>query len=70
MRLKHAVEGSSTTLVVLAERHVAGSAADMVLRLRRERTAWEGLLGGIDLQVEVVKDRTHRADGKAAGRAA
>lgn len=70
MRLKHAVEGSSTTLVVLAERHVAGSAAGMVLRLRRERTAWEGLLGGIDLRVEVVKDRAHRADGKAAGRAA
>ena len=70
MRLKHAVEGSSTTLAVLAERHVAGSAAGMVLRLRRERTAWEGLLGGIDLQVEVVKDRAHRADGKAAGRAA
>ena len=70
MRLKHAVEGSSTALVVLAERHVAGSAAGMVLRLRRERTAWKGLLGGIDLQVEVVKDRTHRADGKAAGRAA
>lgn len=70
MRLKHAVEGSSTTLAVLAGKHVAGSAADMVLRLRRERAAWEGLLGGIDLQVEVVKDRTHRADGKAAGRAA
>jgi len=70
MRLKHAVEGSSTTLVVLAERHVAGSAAGMVLRLRREHTAWEGLLGGIDLQVEVVKDKAHRADGKAAGRAA
>lgn len=70
MRLKHAVEGSSTTLVVLAERHVAGSAAGMVLQLRRQRTAWEGLLGGIDLQVEVVKDKAYRADGKAAGRAA
>lgn len=70
MRLKHAVEGSSTTLAVLAERHVAGSAADMVLRLQRERTAWEGLLEGIGLQVEVVKDRAHREDGKAAGRAA
>ena len=42
----------------------------MVLRLQRERTAWEGLLGGIDLQVEVAKDKAHRADGKAAGRAA
>lgn len=70
MRLKHAVEGSSTTLVVLAERHVAGSAAGMVLQLRRQRTAWEGLLGGIDLQVEIIKDKAHRADGNAAGRAA
>lgn len=70
MRLKHAVEGSSTTLVVLAERHVVGSAAGMVLQLRRQRTAWEGLLGGIDLQVEIVKDKAHRAAGKAAGRAA
>ena len=70
MRLKHAVEGSPTTLVVLAEKHVAGSAAGMVLQLRRERTEWEGLLGGIGLQVEVVKDRAHRTGGKAAGRAA
>lgn len=70
MRLKHAVEGSSTTLVVLAERHVAGSAAGMVLRLQRQRTTWDGLLGGIDLQVEVVKDKAYRAGGKAAGRAA
>ena len=70
MRLKHSVEGSSTTLVVLAERHVAGSAADMVLRLRRERNAVEGLLGEIGLQVEVVKDRAHRANSKAAERAA
>lgn len=70
MRIKHSVEGSSTSLVVIAERHVVGSAAGMVLQLRRQRTAWEGLLGGIDLQVEVVKDKAHRADGKAAGRAA
>lgn len=70
MRLKHAVEGSPTTLVVLAERHVAGSAAGMVLQLRREHTEWKGLLGGIGLQVEVVKDRAHRTGGKAAGRAA
>lgn len=70
MRLKHAVEGSPTTLVVLAEKHVAGNAADMVLQLQRERTAWQGLLGGIGLQVEVVKDRAHRTHGKAAGRAA
>ena len=70
MRLKHAVEGSPTTLVVLAEKHVAGSAAGMVLQLHRERTEWEGLLGGIGLQVEVVKDRAHRTGGKAAERAA
>lgn len=69
-RLKHVVEGSPTTLVVLAGKHVAGSAADMVLQLHRERTEWEGLLGGIGLQVEVVKDRAHRTSGKSVGRAA
>ena len=68
-RLKHVVEGSPTTLVVLAGKHVAGSAADMVLELHRERTEWEGLLGGIGLQVEVVKDRAHRTSGKSVGRA-
>ena len=64
MRLKHVVEGSPTTLIVLAGKHVAGSAADMVLQLHRERTEWEGLLGGVDLQVEVVKDRAYRTHGK------
>lgn len=70
MRLKHVVEGSPTTLIVLAGKHVAGSAADMVLRLRRERTAGEGLLGEIGLQVEIVRDRAHRTDGKGVRKAA
>ncbi len=69
MRLKHALEGSSTALIVLAEKHLTGSAADMVLELCRERTEWDGLLGGIGIRAEVVKDRAHGAGVMTGGRA-
>ncbi len=61
MRLKHALESTSTALVVLAERHLAGSAADMVLELYRERAEWDGLLGGIGIRADVVRDKVRAA---------
>ena len=61
-RLKHAVEDTPTALIVLAEKHVAGSAADVVLELCRERTEWHGLLGGIGIRVQVVRHRARGAD--------
>lgn len=66
MRLKHAVEGSTTALVVLAERPVTGSAAGLVLELRRERTDWDGLLAGFDMHAEVVRNRVRGLAGGAA----
>jgi hypothetical protein len=70
MRLKHALESTSTALVVLAERHLAGSAADMVLELRRERTEWDGLLGRVGIRADVVRDKVRATDSKAEERAA
>ena len=60
MRLKHAIEDSTTALVVLAKRPVTGSAAGLVLELRRERTDWDGLLAGFDIQAEVVRNRVRQ----------
>ena len=59
LRLKHGLEGTSTALVVLAEVPLAGSAAGMVLELRREHTQWQGVLGAASIRVGVVRDRTH-----------
>ena len=70
IRLKRAVEGTSTALVVLAEKHVAGVAADMVVELRRERTEWDGLLGEIGICADVIRDRVRAAGGKEGRRAA
>ena len=61
-RLKHAVEDTPTALVVLAEKHVAGNVADVVLELHREQTEWDGLLGGIGIRVQVVRHRARGAD--------
>ena len=61
LRLKHALESTPTALVVLAERHVAGSAADMVIELSREKTEWGGLLGGIGICADVVRDKVRAA---------
>ncbi len=69
-RLKHAVEDTPTALIVLAEKHLTGSAADVVLELRRERTEWDGLLGGIGMRAEVVRHRARGADCTGAERAA
>lgn len=65
LRLKHTLEGASTALVVLAEAPLAGSAAGMVLGLRREHTQWQGVLGPASIRMEVVRDRTHAAGARA-----
>ncbi len=69
-RLKHAVKDSQAALVVLAEKHLAGSAAEMVLELRREATEWEGLLGEIGISAEISKDKVRGADCADGERAA
>ena len=59
VRLRQAVEHGSTALVVLAERHVAGSAATLTLDLERESGARGVLLADVaDVRVHV---RQHRA---------
>ena len=68
-RLRHAVEDTPAVLVVLAERRLTGSAADVVLELHRERTEWNGLLGGIGMRAEIFRRRmrgAHRADTERA----
>ena len=70
IRLKRAVEGTFTALIVLAEKHVAGVAADMVVELRREQTEWDGLLGGVGIRADVIRDRVRTASGREQGRAA
>ncbi len=70
IRLKHAVRGSQTALVVLAEKHLAGSAAEMVLELRREATEWNGLLGKIEISARILKNRAQGMDCSNGERAA
>ncbi len=62
IRLKHAVRDSQTVLVVLAEKHVAGSAAEMVLELRRETTEWNGLLDEIGISASISRHRACAMD--------
>ncbi len=69
-RLKHAVEDTPTALIVLAEKHLAGSAADVVLELHRERTEWDGQLGGIGMRAEIIRQRVRGASRAGAERAA
>lgn len=57
MRLQHALEGSPTALVVLAERPAAGSSAGLVLELQRQRTEWDGVLAGFELRIGIVRNR-------------
>lgn len=59
LRLKHAVEHTPTALIVLSPKCLTGSAADTVLELRRESTAWAGLLDGIAVQAHVRKSKAH-----------
>ena len=66
-RLKHAAKDSQAALVVLAEKHLAGSAAEMVLELRRETTEWDGLLGQIGISAEISRGEARGADRARAG---
>lgn len=70
MRLKHAVEDTPTALILLARRHLTGSAADLVLELRRQQTEWDGLLGRVVLDAEVLRHRRCGADSRDAEQAA
>ena len=68
-RLRHATSDSQTALVLLAEKHLAGNASELVLELRRETTEWEGLLGEIGVSAEISRDKARgadRADGERA----
>ncbi len=56
-RLQHAVEGSPTALVVLAERPAAGSSAGLALKLQRQRTEWDGVLAGFELRIGIIRNR-------------
>ncbi len=59
VRLQQTLENTSTALVVLAEAHVAGSAAGVVTRLKRRGVEWRGgvLLDGIEAEAQVVKQK-------------
>lgn len=66
MRLKRALENTSTALVVLSEKHLAGSSAGVVLELHREQTEWDGLLGGIAIRAEVTRNKAQGTSGSVA----
>lgn len=72
VRLQQAVEHTATSLVVLAEAHVAGSAAVVVTRLERRGVDWRGgvLLDGIEAEAAVVKGKLGEIRGARGRRAA
>ena len=61
VRLKHAIEHTSTALVLLSERRLAGSIAGVSLELSRKEVRWEGergaslLLDWLAFQVDVIR---------------
>ncbi len=61
VRLKQAIEHTSTALVTLSERRLVGSAAGVSLALSRSKVHWEGkrgvslLLDGLAFEVEVER---------------
>jgi hypothetical protein len=65
IRLKQALEHTSTALVVLVDRHLAGAAAGVVLELRREQTEWDGLLGEVIVRADAVRDKYQATRDKA-----
>jgi hypothetical protein len=70
VRLRQAVEHTATALTVLAEAHVAGSAAGALVRLERRAADWRGglLLDGLETKAEVVKGRGWTTDQKPGRR--
>ena len=64
IRLKQAIEHTSTALVTLSERRLVGSAAGLSLALSRSHAHWEGergislLLNGLAFEVNVARKLT------------
>ena len=62
VRLQRAAEGNSAVVVVRAPRHVTGSAAALVVSVRRMRARWIGAprrlrLGGLVSEARVLRSR-------------
>ena len=61
IRLKQAIEHTSTALVILSERRLVGSTAGVSLELSRTEARWEGergaalLLGGLAFEVDITR---------------
>ena len=58
-RLRHAVENTRTTLVVMAQQIHAPSCSVLKIELGRRRTLWKGLLNGLEAVAQYL--RNHRA---------
>ncbi len=69
VRLQQTLENTATALIVLAEAHVAGSAASVVTRLERRGVEWRGgvLLDGIDAEAQVLKSKVGVRDQDGRG---
>lgn len=66
LRLKQAVANTATVVAVLAERRLAGSAAEVALELDRAGTAWDGLLGPITVRAAILRTGERTAGSGAA----
>jgi recombination protein RecA len=58
-RLRHAVENTRTALIVVGQQIQAHSCSALKIELRRNRTVWNGLLNGLDVIAQSI--RNHRA---------
>ena len=73
VRLKQAIEHSSTALVTLSERRLVGSVASVSLALSRSQVLWEGergvslLLDGLTFEVEVQRKSAIEPRALASG---
>lgn len=66
LRLKQTVANTATVVAVLAERRLAGSAAEVALELNRAGTAWDGWLGPITVRAEILRASAREAGSGAA----
>ena len=55
-RLRHAVENTKTTLIVLAQQIHAHSCSTLKIELSRKRTAWNGLLKGFETTAHCMQN--------------
>lgn len=63
LRLRRAVERSAAALVLCTPHHLAGSAADLVVEMRRREVRWQGhprstRLAGLVSEARIVRART------------